>query len=309
MSHREKYPWIYDVLFLLVFLLAGYLRLAGANWGEGGGQHPDENHFSGVLEGLRTQTCDDAALSVEMCPPEQLRSVGILDYFNSDTSPLNPYNRGAGSYVYGNLPMTIIRIAADATDATNLRLFGRQFSALADLFAIFFLYLLVSRLYGRRVGLLASLFSALTVMQIQQSHFFTVDLFVNAFAFLALWFAVLILEHKEQAEENREQVIEMSEQEPSLQEPERTSLNNPYSLKRQFRNLQSLIANPIFLLSVGFGFALGMAMASKINIAPLAIVLPAAFILRYFIQNKESDFSLIDHWKLNTDHWISSVSV
>ena len=303
MNYREKYPWIYDVLFLLVFLLAGYLRLAGANWGEGGGQHPDENHFSGVLEGLRTQTCDDAALSVEMCPPEQLHSIGIRDYFNSDTSPLNPYNRGAGSYVYGNLPMTIIRIAADAIDATNLRLFGRQFSSLADLFAIFFLYLLVSRLYGRRVGLLASLFSALTVMQIQQSHFFTVDLFVNAFAFLALWFAVLILEHKEQGEENREQVIETSEKEPGLQEPENTPANDAYSLKTQWPHLRSLLSKPLFLLSIGFGFTLGMAMASKINIAPLAIVLPAAFILRYFIQNKESDFSLIDHWKLNTDHW------
>ena len=57
--NREKYPWLYDVLFLLVFLLAGYLRLAGANWGANGGQHPDENHFSGVLERLRAQKCTE----------------------------------------------------------------------------------------------------------------------------------------------------------------------------------------------------------------------------------------------------------
>jgi hypothetical protein len=195
--NREKYPWLYDVLFLLVFLLAGYLRLTGLDWGQGGGQHPDENFFSGVLESLRTQTCLNPTIPVEACPPNLKHWMSIGDYFNSATSSLNPYNRGFSFYVYGDLPMTIIRIAADATNQTNFREFGRAFSAVADLFAIFFLYLLVSHLYGRRVGLLASLFSALTVMQIQQAHFFTVDLFVNAFAFLALLFAVAILEHKE----------------------------------------------------------------------------------------------------------------
>ena len=95
MNHRENYPWNYDVLFLLVCLLAGYLRLTGVNWGEGGGQHPDENHFSGVLDGLRAQKCADPAIPVDACPPEQTRLIGIVDYFNSATSTLNPYNRGA----------------------------------------------------------------------------------------------------------------------------------------------------------------------------------------------------------------------
>jgi YYY domain-containing protein len=296
MNHREKHPWIYDLLFLLVFLLAGYLRLTGANWGENGGQHPDENHFSGVLDNLRAQTCADPGISLEACPPEQQRWISIADYFNSATSSLNPYNRGFTFYVYGNLPMTIIRTVADGTDQTNLRLFGRQFSALADLFAIFFLYLLVSRLYGRRVGLLASLFSALIVMQIQQSHFFTVDLFANAFAFFALWFAVSILDYREQKLENKEPYIE----EDDLYE---ISTSHPKVPQKYFTNPRSLLTHPLFLLSIGFGFALGMAMASKINIAPLAIVLLAALILRYFAQNKQRSHSFIDHWKLNSNYW------
>jgi YYY domain-containing protein len=317
MNYRKKYPWLYDVLFLLVFLLAGYLRLTGVNWGEGGGQHPDENHFSGVLESLRAQTCADPAIPVDVCPPEQQQWMGIGDYFNTETSPLNPYNRGFSFYVYGNLPMTIIRMAAEAIDQANLREFGRQFSALADLFAILFLYLLVSRMYGRRVGLLASLFSALTVMQIQQSHFFTVDLFVNAFAFLALWFAVLILEHKEQTVETGEQQLEVEQESIELQEShaqnlvletETPSLQSPVSPSQRFLSSipSSLIGfsrNPLFLLSLGFGFALGMAMASKINIAPLALVLPTAFVLRYLIQKKESDQPFTEDWSLNTDYW------
>src|SRR5512140_3154552 len=107
--NREKYPWLYDVLFLLVLLLAGYLRLTGENWGQGGGQHPDENHFSNVIGSVHAQKCADQALPVEGCPPEQRRWLSLGEYFNSATSPLNPYNGGVGSYVYGDLPITLIR--------------------------------------------------------------------------------------------------------------------------------------------------------------------------------------------------------
>src|SRR3990170_2177098 len=195
---RFRHLWLYDVLFLLVLALAGYLRLTGVNWGEGQHQHPDENFLSGVLGSLQAHKCADATIPVEACPVEQKQWIGIGDYFNSATSTLNPYNRGYSFFVYGNLPMTLVRVAVEALNQPDAKILGRQFSALADLFAILFLHFIVSRLYGRRVGLLAALFSALTVMQIQQSHFFTTDLFVNAFAFLAIWFAVAILEHREQ---------------------------------------------------------------------------------------------------------------
>ena len=297
MNHREKIPWLYDVLFLLVFLLAGYLRLTGLDWGQGGGQHPDENHFSGVLESLRTRTCENPTVPVEACPPNLTHWISIGDYFNSATSPLNPYNRGFSFYVYGNLPMTIIRIAADATHQTNFRQFGREFSALADLFAIFFLYLLVSRMYGRRVGLLASLFSALTVMQIQQAHFFTVDLFVNTFAFLALLFAVAILEYKEKWIEAPRPEVEEVPGEPSENDLKPATEN--FSLGA----LQQTVINPLFFFSIAFGLALGMAMASKINIAPLAIVLPGALLLRYLIQKKESGQPLLENWSHDKSYW------
>jgi YYY domain-containing protein len=266
--HREKYFWVYDVLLLLVLVLAGYLRLNGINWGEGEYQHPDENFLSGVLGSLQAQTCGDANLPVTACPPEQKRWLGIRDYFNSKTSTLNPYNLGYGSFVYGNLPMTLIRIAADLTAPADVRILGRQASAFADLFAIFMLYLVVSRVYDRRVGLLAALFSALTVTQIQQSHFFTTDLFVNAFAFLAIYFAVEIVMRKEQRPKTGDVSADSIH---SLQSPASTSLT-----------LKSLLSNPLFLLSLGFGITYGMALASKLNIYPLAILLPGAFALRYW---------------------------
>ncbi|HAV78160.1 MAG TPA: hypothetical protein DCX53_12500, partial [Anaerolineae bacterium] len=196
--NREKYFWIFDFLFLLIFILAGYLRLTGANWGEGQHQHPDENFLTGVLGSLRAQDCVDETLPVDACPPEQKRWLTIGEYFDSKNSTLNPYNQGYAFFVYGNLPMTLTRVVADVMDDTDVKTLGRQLSGMADLFTILFLYLLVSRIYGRKVGLLASIFSALTVMQIQQSHFFTTDLFVNMFAFLAIFFAVEIVMRKEE---------------------------------------------------------------------------------------------------------------
>ncbi|MEP6894899.1 MAG: hypothetical protein ABI986_04755 [Chloroflexota bacterium] len=98
--NREKYSWLYDVLFLLVLVLAGYLRLTGVNWGEGQNQHPDENFLSGVLGSLQAHKCDDATIPVEACPSDQKHWMGIGDYFNSQTSTLNPYNRGYAFYVY-----------------------------------------------------------------------------------------------------------------------------------------------------------------------------------------------------------------
>ncbi|GAB1472232.1 hypothetical protein MASR2M66_31100 [Chloroflexota bacterium] len=276
--NREKHSWIYDVFFLLVFLLAGYLRLTGVNWGEGQHQHPDELFLTGVLGSLRAQTCMDEAFSIDACPEDQKRWISIGEYFNSETSTLNPYNHGYTFFVYGNLPMTLTRIAAEAMNHADVKMLGRQMSALADLFAIFFLYLLVSRLYGRKVGVFTAAFSSLTVMQIQQSHFFTVDLFANTFLFAGLLFAVKILEWGK---------------DKGNQEPEIADEENP--VKRPAVLISQILKHPLFLLSIGFGFMLGMAMASKINTAVMALVLPFAFFVRWLIYDRKR--------KLDTDYW------
>jgi YYY domain-containing protein len=274
---REKYPWIYDVLFLLVFVLAGYLRLTGVNWGEGQHQHPDENFLEGVLASLQAQKCTNPAIPVEACPSEQKTWLGLADYFNSRTSTLNPYNRGYSFFVYGDLPMTIVRVAVDAMHVTDVKMLGRQFSALADLFTILFLYLAVSRLYNRRVALLASLFSALAVLQIQQSHFFTTDLFVNAFAFLAIYLAVRILDAPGPEDMSRAAGSSTA----ALVTPETAQQETLLEKENWFSSYRAMLTSPLFLLSIGFGFAFGMALASKVNIFPLALLLPGAFAVRH----------------------------
>ena len=316
----NKYFWLFDILLVLVLALAGYLRLTGANWGEGEHQHPDENFLSGVVANLRAHKCADAALPIDACPTEKQTWISLGDYFDSETSTLNPYNRGQTFFVYGNLPITLVRVAAEATGQLDVKLLGRQFSAFVDLFTILILYAIVSRLYDRRVALLASLFSALTVMQIQQSHFFTTDLFVNPFAFLAIYFAVEIMLWKEerldtstssaqrtgdsisfQPPVSDSPIFQSSDLQPfdnaqdqspvsSLDIPSATvsgdSTGNSPILQSSVFNYKLLFTNPLFFLSIGFGITYGMALASKVNIYPLAILLPVAFAIRYMILDR-----------------------
>ena len=266
MQKREKHPWIYDLLLIIVLVAAAFLRLSGADWGELQHQHPDEGFLVSVLSSMRAHECIDPNIEIDLCPPEQQRWMSIGEYFNTAKSTLNPRNRGYTFFVYGTLPMFIVRYTAEITghtDAGALKLLGRQFSALADLGTIFLLYLIVARLYNRRTALLAAAFSAFAVMQIQQSHFFTTDLFVNLFAFLAIYFAVLILENREQRTENSD------------------------SEHAQITSLKSLISDQLFWLSIAFGVAFGMAMASKVNIFPLALLLPGAFALRAWTIDRE----------------------
>ena len=291
--NNEKHSWLYDVLLVLVLLMAGTLRIAGYNWGEGYHQHPDELFLSGVLDNLRARTCIDPAIPVDGCPEEDKRWMTLGEYFDSSTSTLNPYNRGFGFFVYGNLPMTVTRVLMEATSNDDIgvsKYFARQMSALADLLTIFLLYLIVSHLYGQKVGLFSAAFSSLAVMQIQQSHFFTSDLFVNLFMFLTLLFAVGIVEWKGRKKPEipleKQEVNEEAHDED--ENPQLITLNLPFVIQ--------ILKSPLFYLSIGFGFALGMGMASKINAAAMALVLPFAFFIRWLAYDRKQ--------KLNAEYWM-----
>lgn len=278
----RKRDWIFDLLLIVALLLGAWFRSIGLDWDQGQHLHPDERFLTMVESALDARVCRDASLPLAACPPEQKRWLTLAEYFDTARSPLNPHNRGYGFYVYGDLPIVLVNVTAewltdlsqqaqaalatnpnawyapllvplaDGTDWTGyggVHLVGRQLSALFDLLSILLLYAIAARVYDRRVGLLAALFSALAVLQIQQSHFFTVDTFANFFIYLALWFAVRVWE--------------------AARDWDPAALIGGRDLLRA----------PLFWRSLWFGLALGMAMASKLNAAPMAILLPAAFAL------------------------------
>ncbi|MEW5940304.1 MAG: glycosyltransferase family 39 protein, partial [Chloroflexota bacterium] len=284
--------WIYDILLVAALLLAAYLRLTGVAWGEGQHQHPDELFITGVTEGIRAHACKIPDVSIDACPPDQQRWMTPAEFLSTSKSTLNPNNRGAGFYVYGNLPIILVRVAYEIVGpelAGPMKYFGRQFAAFADLFAIFILYFIVARLYDKKTALLAALFSSLAVMQIQQSHFYTVDAFTTPFMLAALYFAAKIaygestqvdaytgthVDTYTGTQVDAEQA--MGEEVPNSQ------LLTPNSHSSFILQPSSLIRDPLVIHSLLFGLFLGMAAACKINAVVLAIALPGAFAIRFW---------------------------
>ncbi len=253
-SPEKKRLWLYDILLLGVLIVGAYFRFSGSAWGDLQYQHPDELFLTSVTYDIQ--------------PVHSLAA-----YFNTATSTLNPNNTGHGYFVYGTLPVFLVRGLADLTKQMgNLQLFGRHMSALADLATVAVLYFMVKRLYGPRVGILAAMFSALAVMQIQQSHFYTTDNFATFFMLLAAYFAVEIMVGVDRLPEAA------ADQVASKKIPFTSRLGSFFS---------DLFANHLFWLSVAFGLAFGMAVASKLNAFPLAILLPGVLAVRYFVKKDE----------------------
>lgn len=81
------------------------------------------------------------------------------------------------------------------TDYGHIHLLGRMLSALVDLGAVLFTFLIGRRLYSSWVGLLGAALYALAALPIQQSHFYTVDAFAGFFITAAGYFAVRAAQH------------------------------------------------------------------------------------------------------------------
>lgn len=271
---RPARLWGYTILLLYVLVAGAALRFLGLDWGEYQYLHPDERFLIWVGSDISPVVgCNNPELGVQDCPWYQKQWISLGQYFDTDNSPLNPHNRGHGFYVYGTLPMFLTRLVVEFvyghSGFNEMSDVGRALSALFDWLAILVVFFLARRLYDQRVGVLAAAFYAFAVLPIQQAHFFTMDTFISFFTLLALYFAVRVMKGDGVAPQAGETTAELA--------PES-------SWKRL---LDEFVKHPFFGLSVAFGLALGCAVASKLNAAPVAAALPLAFGVWYFSQPKE----------------------
>lgn len=161
-------------MLAMIMVLAAILRLNGRNWDQSHYLHPDERFMTMVATGIKWPS-----------------SLGM--YFDSANSPLNPYNRQFGSFVYGTFPLFLGKLAGTLTNQNvygNFHLSGRLLSALFDLGTVLLVYAVATRLFGATAGLLGSLLMACSVLNIQSAHFFTSDSFVTMFC-IAVFFVAL----------------------------------------------------------------------------------------------------------------------
>lgn len=93
-QHRLNWESLAAGLLILVLLLGARFRFTGLDWDDNHHLHPDERFLTIVATQL--QPASDP-----------------IQYLQTSKSPLNPYNAGQGFYVYGNFPMTVTRYAAE----------------------------------------------------------------------------------------------------------------------------------------------------------------------------------------------------
>ena len=167
------------LLLGFILLCALGLRFYGINWDHNFVLHPDEYTVMRVVQGIHLP---DWPLSLKQ----------LLDL---EQSPLNPHFPG-----YGNLPFYLIKVVGsvlsnfkESLGSYNLSLVGRGIAAIFDTGTVFLVYLLGSRLYSRRTGLLAAAFYAFTVLAIQQAHFCTIDSMLTFFITLTVLFSARVI--------------------------------------------------------------------------------------------------------------------
>lgn len=166
-------PRVLNIALVAVLIVAAFLRFNGLNWDETHHLHPDERFLSTVTN--------------DLIWPET-----FANYFNPDISTLSPYsNPNMGLYVYGMLPVYIVKWVAIHLDKNNydqITLVGRAMSGLFDIGAILFLFLIAKKLYGKKIALLAAALLSFSVLNIQLSHFYTVDTFANLLILATIYF-------------------------------------------------------------------------------------------------------------------------
>jgi YYY domain-containing protein len=169
-------PMATAALLALILLLGAALRFTGLDWDEHQHLHPDERFLTMVENSLEWPK-------------------SFADYLTSDVNPLNPYNRGHGAYVYGLLPLITAKFVGQVVGKTGydgIYLVGRALSGVMDLLCVLLVYLTAKRLYGTKPALVGAFLLAVTVLNIQQSHYFTVDTSTTLYVTLALYMAVRV---------------------------------------------------------------------------------------------------------------------
>ncbi|HEM60797.1 MAG TPA: phospholipid carrier-dependent glycosyltransferase, partial [Chloroflexi bacterium] len=204
--------YLHRLLLALLLLVGLALRLYGLNWDDNHHLHPDERQITMVVSRLGMPPLRQWP-SFFTPPPFSNPSEENPNFFDAETSPLNPH-----FFAYGSLPFYLLRMtthlltlpaevssqftfwpaAADfleglrrMSDYDHITLVGRALSAIIDTGVICLTYLLGRRVYDRKVGLLAALFVTFTVFHIQLAHFYAVDTLLTFLVLLFFGFAVV----------------------------------------------------------------------------------------------------------------------
>jgi YYY domain-containing protein len=177
----RRNPWRQAMLplaLLAILVIGAAFRFYNVNWDEGTYHiHPDERHTTMVITAIQWPA-------------------SLAEYFDTSRSPLNPRNVNM-VFFYGTLPLFLTKGVATLINQTGydqIHLVGRVLSGIFDLGSVLLLFFVARWLFDWRAGLLASFLLALTVLNIQASHYFAADTFLTFFVLLTIWFTLDVAE-------------------------------------------------------------------------------------------------------------------
>lgn len=114
---------IFGALLVIIIACAIYFRFVGQNWDDFTHLHPDERFLTQVAEGIGRPlsiTGPDAEGQMARCRERYPTTGGVGPYFDAQCSNWYPRNVGFGLYVYGELPLFTVRVAAELTQQFHL---------------------------------------------------------------------------------------------------------------------------------------------------------------------------------------------
>jgi hypothetical protein len=166
------------VLIILILAIGFLIRSIGREWDSGTYMHPDERFVAMVLNEIKM--------------PETFEN-----YFNPKESVFSPFNTNYTFYVYGGFPILLAKSTAIFLDTYfpqpllhdnygQYYQIGRTYNALFDIGTAFVIYLICIKFFSKKVALISAIFYSITVMVIQQSNFFTMDLIATFFMTLSV---------------------------------------------------------------------------------------------------------------------------
>jgi len=150
--------WVEIALLLTV---GSVLRFTGLDWDQGIAAHPDERYIVDTAE--------------------TMGYAGTMDPFEV-----------APSFPYGHLPLYLLISAKVLLHEVDPLLVGRGLSAVSDLATIVLTLLLGREVFGEKVGVLAASMLSVTVLHVQQAHFYTSDCLLTCFVTCGLLFSARV---------------------------------------------------------------------------------------------------------------------
>jgi len=232
-----------NLILAVVLTLAFSLRTVGINWDDYTHIHPDERFLTSILS--RIGHIDNLTQNArERCQDEKLSYY----FFNTNCSFFNPNNVDNGSFAYGTLPLFIVYGSAQLTAQLNLVGFENP----KDWTTYDYL-----QIVGRLISALADTVTILFIYLIGRRLFSS---WHGLLAACLYTFAVLPI-----------QLSHFWTVDPFA---------NLFFVVGLFASVEISLRDQFWPFGV-FGLALGAAVASRVNLLPMAILVPAALLIRW----------------------------